>query len=69
MHQSHVIEISGQFVGAAVSQNGHFRFIAVDPRLQELDHSVWTSLQDVQRVAHHLLATGRLPDTRPGQSA
>jgi len=61
MRQSHVIEISGQFAGAAVAHNGRFRFIAVDPRVEELDDSIWPSLPDVQRVVQHLWTTGRLP--------
>ena len=61
MHQSHIIEVSGQFAGAAVSYDDRFRFIAVDPRVAELDDSVWPSLPDVRRVVGHLLRTGRLP--------
>ena len=60
-HQSHVIEVAGHFVGAAIRQSGRFRFVAVDPRAEEMDGSTWPSLPDVQRVANHLLATGRLP--------
>lgn len=69
MHHSHVIEVSGQFAGAAVSQDGRFRFIAVDPRVEELDHSLWPSLPDVQRVVGHLFTTGRLPAARSTASA
>ena len=69
MQQSHVIEVSGQFAGAAVSHDGRFRFIAVDPRVEELDDSIWTSLPDVQRVVGHLLTTGRLPAARSSQPA
>ncbi len=61
MHQSHIIEVAGQFAGAAVSHQAAFRFIAVDPRVDELDGSVWPSLPDVQRVVDHLFTTGRLP--------
>jgi len=61
MIQSHIIEISGTFAGAAVSAAGTYRFIAVDPRVEELDGSVWPSLPDVRRVVGHLLTTGRLP--------
>ncbi len=61
MQQSHIVQISGRFVGAALSDNGRFRFIAVDPRVEELDHSVWPSLPDLHRVVGHLLSTGRLP--------
>jgi hypothetical protein len=69
MHQSHIIEISGQFAGAAVSHEGRFRFIAVDPRVEELDDSLWSSLPDVRRVVGHLLTTGRLPPVRSVQAA
>ena len=61
MLNSHVIEVSGQFAGAAVRDMNSFRFVAVDPRVEELDGSVWPSLPDVQRVVSHLLTTGRLP--------
>ena len=62
MHQSHIIEVAGQFVGAAVTTGGPLRFIDVDPRLDDLDGSTWSSLPDVHRVVGHLLRTGRLPE-------
>ena len=68
MHRSHVIEVSGQFAGTAVTHSGAFRFIAVDPRVEELNESIWPSLPDVHRVVGHLLITGRLPaklDAKP----
>jgi hypothetical protein len=61
MHQSHVIEIAGAFAGAAVPQSGKYRFIAVDPRVDELDGSLWPTLPGVRRVVGHLLTTGTLP--------
>ncbi len=61
MHQSHPITVSGQFAGAAVTQGSRLRFIAVDPRVEELDNSLWPSLPDVQRVVQHLFRTGSLP--------
>jgi hypothetical protein len=65
MLQSFVIDVAGTFAGAAVrtfSQSGErFRFIAVDPRVEELDQSEWPSLDAVRRVVGHLLRTGRLP--------
>jgi hypothetical protein len=61
MNQSHVIEIGGQFAGAAVTHEQSFRFIAVDPRVEDLDGSIWPTLPDVRRVVGHLLSTGRLP--------
>ncbi len=61
MFQSHIIDISGTFAGAAVSHGGKFRFIAVDPRVADLDQSEWQTLGDVRRAVGHLLSTGRLP--------
>ena len=61
MHQSQVIEISGQFAGAALSHGSQFRFVAIDPRAEELDDSLWPSLSDMRRVVEHLITTGRLP--------
>ena len=60
MLQSHVIEIDGTFVGAAVRQFNGYRFVAVDIRMEELDGSVWPTLADVERLARRLLHTGRL---------
>jgi hypothetical protein len=62
MQQSHVIEVGGRFAGAAVTHGRQFRFVAVDPRAEELDDSVWPSLAELRRVVGHLLDTGRLPD-------
>ena len=69
MQQSHVIEVAGRFAGAAVSDSGKFRFVAIDPRVEELDGSEWPSLADVQRVVGHLLTTGRLPAAPTPQPA
>lgn len=61
MNQSHVIEVGGVFAGAAVRVAGSYRFVAVDPRVEELDLSDWPTLPDVERVVRHLMANGRLP--------
>ena len=61
MIQSHIIEVDGTFVGAAVRQERGFRFVAVDLRVEELDGSVTATLADTQRLAASLLTTGRLP--------
>jgi hypothetical protein len=58
MLQSHVIEIDGAFVGAAVRLDTGYRFIATDVRLEELDGTTWPSLADVKRLAHRLYRTG-----------
>ncbi len=61
MVQSHVIEVGGAFVGAAVRQERGYRFVAVDLRVEELDGTVCPSLADAQRLAASLVTTGRLP--------
>jgi hypothetical protein len=67
MLQSHVIDIDGRFVGAAVRLDRGYRFIAVDFRLEDLDGTIWPSLADVQRLARRLYLNGNFqPD--PAQS-
>ncbi|WP_162530799.1 hypothetical protein [Rhodovastum atsumiense] len=61
MLQSHVIEIDGVFVGAAVRLHEGFRFVATDLRLEEIDGSSWPSLNDVRRVARSRLQASRYP--------
>ncbi len=58
MLQSHVIDIDGAFVGAAVRTERGYRFIATDIRLEELDGSLWPTLADVRRLARHLYIHG-----------
>ena len=58
MLQSHVIEIDGAFVGAAVRLDTGYRFIATDIRMEELDGATLPSLADVRRLAHRLFRTG-----------
>jgi hypothetical protein len=69
MFRSHVIDIGGVFAGAAVTASPGYRFIAVDPRVEELDGSQWPSLTEVRRVVGCLLNTGRLPIRSPAFSA
>ncbi len=72
MLQSFPIQIEGSFVGAAVLTDHDYRFVAVDLRMEPLDQSMWRSLEDLRRVAHHLYMTGRFPDlpaTRPVASS
>ena len=54
MLQSHIIEIDGVFVGAAVRIDRGYRFVAIDFRLEELDSTIWPTLADVQRLARRL---------------
>lgn len=58
MLQSHVIEIDGVFVGAAIRIDRGYRFVATDFRLEELDCTIWPTLADVKRLARRLVLTG-----------
>jgi hypothetical protein len=59
MLQSHIIDIDGAFVGAAVRLHTGYRFIATDMKLDDLDGSTWPVLADIQRLARRLYAGGR----------
>lgn len=54
MLQSHIIDIDGVFVGAAIRVDLGYRFVATDLRMEELDSSIWPTLADVQRVARRV---------------
>ena len=58
MIQSHIIDVDGVFVGAAVRLDTGYRFVATDFRLEQLDSTTWPSLADVQRLARNLYRTG-----------
>jgi hypothetical protein len=58
MIQSHVIDIDGVFVGAAIRLDTGYRFVATDYRLEELDSTIWPTLADVRRLARTLYLTG-----------
>jgi len=60
MLQSHVIDIDGAFVGAAVRLDKGYRFIATDMKLDDLDGSIWPTLAEVQRLARRIYLGGRL---------
>ena len=64
MIQSHVVEIDGTFVGAAISTATGIRFRAVHLTVEELDDSVWPSLDELRRAVRHLFTTGRLGGRR-----
>ncbi|MBV8402316.1 MAG: hypothetical protein JOZ17_26875 [Acetobacteraceae bacterium] len=55
MLQSHIIEVDGVFVGFAVRIDRGYRFVATDVRLEELDSSIWPTLDDVRRLARRRL--------------
>lgn len=68
MLQSHIIDIDGNFVGAAVRLDVGYRFIATDMKLEDLDGSVFPTLADVQRLARRLYLDGRVPQFRAASS-
>ena len=57
MLQSHIIDLDGVFVGAAIRIDRGYRFVATDFRLEELDSSIWPTLEDVRRVARRALVS------------
>jgi hypothetical protein len=54
MLQSHIIDIDGVFVGAAIRIDRGYRFVATDIRMEALDSSIWPTLTDLQRVARRV---------------
>ena len=64
MLQSHVIDIDGAFVGAAIRLDKGYRFIAADIKLDDLDVSIWPTLADVQRLARRIYLGGRVPPSQ-----
>jgi hypothetical protein len=56
MLQSHVIDIDGRFVGVALRLDRGFRFIAVDPRVEDLGEIIWPRIDDIYRMARRALA-------------
>jgi hypothetical protein len=55
MLQSHIIDVDGVFVGAAIRVDRGYRFVATDFRMEELDSTVWPTLDDVRRLARRVL--------------
>ena len=67
MLQSHIIDVDGVFVGTAIRIDRGYRFVAIDFRLEELDSSVWPTLEDVRRLARRtLLAATSAGPISPG---
>jgi hypothetical protein len=64
MLQSHIIDIDGTFVGAAIRLDTGYRFIATDMKLDDLDGSIWPTLADVQRLARRIYLRGYVPAGR-----
>jgi hypothetical protein len=62
MLKSHIIDINSVIAGVAIQSDRGFRFIAVDLRVEELDATVWPSLEQVSRLARRLFLTGGFAD-------
>ena len=58
MLQSHVIDIDGAFVGAAVRLDKGYRFIATDMKLDDLDGSIVPTLTEARRLARRIYVGG-----------
>ena len=66
MHTSRPIEVQGRFLGVAVTQvvpdpAAHWRFIATDPAVEDLDGASFPSPAEAQRVAGLVLQRSRQP--------
>lgn len=59
MLQSYIIDINGNFVGAAVRLDKGYRFVSVDIRVEELDGTIWPSLITIQQLVRELFIAGR----------
>jgi hypothetical protein len=65
MLQSHVIDIDGNFVGAAVRLDSGYRFVAINIRVEELDGTIWPTLDTVRRLARQLFIAGHFGNHPP----
>lgn len=63
MLQSHIIDINGSFVGAAVRLDTGYRFVALNMRVEELDGTTWPNLDTVRRLARQLFVSGHFGPT------
>ena len=59
MRRSCPIEVDGVFVGTAIEHELGVRFIAADVRVNEMDQSLWPSLDHACRSARQLFKSGR----------
>lgn len=63
-HQSHIIELDGQFVAAALCSGQELRLVPIDPRLSELEGSMWPDLAAARNAAATVWRGGKV--TRSG---
>ncbi len=62
MLQSHIVEIDGTFLGAAVRLADGYKFVAVNDRLNGLDGRVSPTLWELRRMARAAFLSGRIPN-------
>jgi len=67
--QSHVIEIEGALVGAAVRSPDGYRFVRLDVRLGELHGMVWSNLAELRSNVRLRALTLRGPARWPSPPA
>ncbi|MBX5452703.1 MAG: hypothetical protein K6U10_02065 [Acidobacteriia bacterium] len=60
VQQSHVIEVNGVFVGAAISTREGFRFIAVDPHVRAANGRCFATLAEARRYLAQLFRAKKL---------
>ena len=65
MNKSHVIEVSGVFLGAALRVTDGFRFVAVDPRVSGLHGQLTATLEEARRLASVKYHLARSPEPAP----
>ena len=59
MRTSHPIEINGIFLGAAVEHELGVQFIAVDPRVLEMNQSIWPTIDYAKSSARQMFLSNQ----------
>lgn len=66
MHISHPVEAEGRFLGVAVPHETAWRFVAIDPAVEDIDGRIFPSPAEARRVAGLVLTrSGRAPTGEP----
>jgi len=65
MLESHIIDVDGTFVGAAVRLPDGYKFVAVNGRLPGLDGRITPTLGELRRIARSAFFSGRVPAPPP----
>ena len=69
MLQSHIVDIDGTFVGAAVRTPEGYKFVAVDGRMLALDGRVAPTLAELRHLARAAFFTARVAPPAAGSMA